>query len=90
MNYKKCDIIVKLLITIGLVFYISIIFFIEKHKLVAQANIIIGTLISVSALIIRIMYWRCPYCGERLPWDRIKKDTYIYKCVICGHDIELY
>lgn len=37
---------------------------------------------------VRLMQWRCPYCGERNAWDQCGDGLYPV-CLMCGRQVKL-
>lgn len=82
MNYIKCKKMIAFLVVIGCV---VLLFALLRGSM---ALLLIGFALILISLPIKMLYWRCPHCGAPLPWSRLGKGAYSYRCNVCGNEIE--
>ena len=83
MNYKTCSKIIKILLVIGVV-SLAVAFIVKS-----MALLVLGFTFTLIVFPIKLIWWKCPFCGEKLPWGKKKKKNYPYRCPKCGNEIRL-
>lgn len=83
MSHKTARFVSDLLYAIS-IFLLCIAAFIKLPETAMILLIIIAFAIILAALIIRCLFWRCPYCHEILPLNSMYSIVY---CPDCGKKI---
>ena len=65
MDYRKANSVSNTILIVSMILCAGSLFF---DEFIAQMFFLIaGALAILAAIVIRIMYWRCPHCRKMLP-----------------------
>ena len=85
MNYLKCLKLYRVLVSAGVaVIVIGRLIWSSYIQYLGGGMIILG-------IILRILFWKCPYCGYHIPFHIPQKETnFLYRCPNCGKELKTW